>query len=184
LFGKRELMFAHRGVQIVDAIPFGKNPPETEVAWHEAQAKQREERYEEPARELQRRSETVRDVRGEGDTRHRPDADEREPCRQFLLALTQPDAQRRGNLLRVLECEIDRLGEALGVAVAPDRLLVQAALDRRGEARGHAGRDARDRWRGGSKMLAHDVGARLAIEGEAGGERVVADDDARRTAQA
>ena len=110
---------------------------------------------------------------------HRADADEREPRRQLLLPLAQPHAQRRRNLLRVLEREIDRLGEALGVAIATDRLLVQAALDRGGEARRHGRRDARDRRRGGGELLAHDLGARLAVEGQAAGERVVAGDAER-----
>src|SRR5439155_3296635 len=155
---------------------FRKYAAKPEVRRHEAQRNHRHEWYEEPACELQWRRWPVIDVRREHDSLDRAESDERQPGWKLLLPLAEPDAQRRRNLLRMLEREIDRLGEALRVAVAPNRLLVQAALDRRGEARRHAGRDAGDGGRGRRYLLSHHVGARLSVEGEPAGERVVADD--------
>ena len=55
LLGERELMLAHRRVQVVDVIAFAKHATQPEVARDEAQGDERHERHEEPARELQRR---------------------------------------------------------------------------------------------------------------------------------
>ena len=177
LLGARELVLAHRRVQVVDDVAFRQHATQPRDARHEAQPEQRRERHEEPA--------------------HEPDGVSRGHDEASAMPVIAPmptnamragssfspwsihDAQRRRDLLRVLEREVDRLGEALGVAVAADRLLVQAALDRGGEARRHGGRDARDRRRRRRELLRHDLGARRAVERQPAGERVVADDAER-----
>src|SRR5215218_7593064 len=161
-------------MQIVDVVPLRQYAPETEVARYEAQPHERGEGNEEPARELEWHGRTIRDRVREHDPHDRADADERESGGHLLLSLAQPDPQRRWNLLRVLERQIDRLGEALGVAIAANRLLVEAALDRGGETRWNGWRDTGDGRRGGRELLAHDVGAGLSVERETAGEGVVA----------
>ena len=166
-------------MQILDVVPLCEGATKAEIARDEAETDQWSEWREEPADERKRQSRAIQNLRSEDQSRHRADPDERESRRKLLLSLVEPYPERRRNLLRMLEREIDRLGEALRIPVAPDRLLVQAALDRRGEARRHAGRDAGDRRRGGRELLAHDVGAGFPVEGEPAGERVVARDAER-----
>src|SRR5689334_16885655 len=117
LLRERQLVLSHRRVQILDAIPLGEDATKPEVARDVAEAEQWSEGSQEPADEGERQGRPVQYLRCEDESCHRADADEREPRRQLLLPLIEPDANRRGNLLRMLERQIDRLGEALGVAV-------------------------------------------------------------------
>ena len=111
---------------------------------------------------------------GEDGTGHCANAHESQSSRQFLFTLVEPHAQRRRDLLRVLERQVDSLGKALRVAIPPDGHLVEAPLHSSRQAWRHGRRDARNRGRNGREMLMHDVCTRVAVEGKPPGERVVA----------